>query len=379
LYKEANKILNLPTTYKSDLPNELLYDETIKKPNTYSLAKSINELQPNERLEIEYCYKDFSVYSLKKKDFVDATEENIKEFSSHLVKRKNFFKILDSLPFSTAYSGGVQTFTELNNYLTFFVNRIVSPKDALKFKYNKVFFYSNTNNLQDIVLYRCNKNMKKEIEKCKDVYIIDLRLKKQNQGGHANSLLIDKKFETIVLFEPNGVEILPIKILKQFISNLGLDHLNTYKFENATTCLIKPRIQGLQKLTYKTNEEDQYCITYSYYFILMKLLNRNLSYDELIELMKKNRNTFQDIVTFQYFLEFSFRNYKHKNLVIDGKFCWIKEKSILEFIRILEDMIISGHYEDQESEIRSLKNKLIDQMNAIADENFEKFGIRQFF
>jgi len=327
IVKSTNTIERIQDT------SDITYENNLKE------VKSIKDLDDKSYMKMRYCLEGMNakVFHLKDKTFdflySPGGDQAIKLIKQEwtLNKPRTFFKLFDSLPSDfdkNVLPGGVQNVFD-DAFLALFINYLLPEKACSNILHNIIAFYYEDNLIYSkLKYYKIDGNLKENLKNCKErFYFINVNIHGIS-GGHRNNIIVDKYQKQVVLFEPHGVSVLPISLLKKiFNDDLGL---NDYSIiETANTC-INPKVQGL------TNDErDQYCVSWSAYFGFMKLLNPELSDEQIIGIMtQKGRDTFRDIQSLTYIIQNSFNidnkeYYKFNKIVFDSDKCYLRKNSYL--------------------------------------------------
>lgn len=144
-------------------------------------------------------------------------------------------------------------------------------------------------------LFRRNVNTSKKVKYCPLVLSVDI-LDDGDYDSHANIIMINNESKTIELFEPHGhrtesSELGDItaayskksRILKKYFKKL----LPDYKFLNVVDYVKKTAFQIL----YDPDEHTGYCVTWSTLYAEYRLLNPNISAENLIKHIDKKVTT----------------------------------------------------------------------------------------
>jgi hypothetical protein len=312
-YKKHNQPKKL-IIYDKLIP--MVYNKVYERPKEKSEKTTLENLNESQYMDIKDC--NIKLYTDK---VVLSTDENIKEFR-RLMSDGNFFKIFDNMTEVPNFRTGPQG-DKFDSFLGFFINKIIPEQTCHNFTYNEVSFYSPSD-ISQVKYYRYNLNMINEFKECNQIYYIHTQIvtfRNNKSGRHVNSLIIDKKLKQITIFESGGIEYLKYENYYQFLQQaLGLD-IREYKFNLPIDC-PNMRVQGIYKSVH--GQKDVFCVMWSAYFTLMKFINREKSYEEIIKIITSpSRNPFNDMLKLQYLIEINFLSVS-KKYIFDIQYCWIQ-------------------------------------------------------
>ena len=97
--------------------------------------------------------------------------------------------------------------------------------------------------------------------------------------GHANALMIDLKYDIIERYDPFASREDRMAIVDENLERLFRKHLSPFKYVG--TRLLAPSV-AIQRVA---DSHDGMCVTFSFAYVLMRLLNPNSSPGEIQELM----------------------------------------------------------------------------------------------
>lgn len=268
------------------------YSKYINVASIYDIINAINNLLINDIITEKECiellekYENYigsSTIYIKKHNIILPNLINMQESNLKLLSIQQFASFMDKILLD--HSNLNDTLNSFNSF---------NPNEKI------CFFSSNISEeyfiKMDFENYRYNipKNFINKFTMCNiydpsiRFYIIPLLLQLNDDGGHANILIIDNKNKSIEFFEPHGTIFQELQeydikhhiynVLKVLFKNFKPEILN-YTYVNVQQC-VNIGVQALQNII---NPDAGHCLAWTLLYSHIRLINIYSSSDDIIK------------------------------------------------------------------------------------------------